>query len=334
MNCIYIELIGPSQFLPMSRQNLQQELLRDIKSENIILGKRLVSFEDNKDIVSVTLDDGSSLEGCMLIGADGIKSTTRKCLHQKYPDILGPEPSVKYSKYTLLGGEARIDHDKKPGELVDFTWIFGNGKLGVVLPTKPEEGEKHIIFWSVGLHSDQPMGVCREDESDEHKKYLTELIQPFNEHFNFEKYVKNSSKFVIWDIYELDRQKNTTAWGNGNVTLLGDAAHAVTPWVGQGAGISIEDAFDLTHRILKNPDNLQLAIKEYEKIRIPRASNIRNMANFNFKFFNLLQIPALTPFFTLYYKIISIPTVFDFFTSPLVGFDNPKESLPNIKEQK
>merc|ERR1712232_781873 len=94
------------------------------------------------------------------------------------------------------------------------------------------------------------------------------------------------------DLYRLTRNYRTLKrWGHNRVTLLGDAAHAVTPWVGQGAGISVEDAFDLTHRLLEYPDDIPKAINIYEKTRIPRANLIRSAANQNMKIFRVMDDP-------------------------------------------
>ena len=78
------------------------------------------------------------------------------------------------------------------------------------------------------------------------------------------------------DIYEL---KHLHQWSFGRVTLLGDAAHAMTPNLGQGACVAIEDAVVLA-TCLNDTANIPAALKNYEKRRVTRANNITRLAHF------------------------------------------------------
>jgi 2-polyprenyl-6-methoxyphenol hydroxylase-like FAD-dependent oxidoreductase len=66
-------------------------------------------------------------------------------------------------------------------------------------------------------------------------------------------------------------------WSDGRVVLVGDAAHATTPGVGQGAALAIEDAIALADRIVRR-DELATALAEYETIRRPRAEAVLKMS--------------------------------------------------------
>ena len=78
------------------------------------------------------------------------------------------------------------------------------------------------------------------------------------------------------DIYELQHLHH---WSHGRVTLLGDAAHAMTPNLGQGACVAIEDAVVLA-TCLKETANIPAALKNYEKRRMTRVNNITRLAHF------------------------------------------------------
>src|SRR5262245_21200272 len=60
-------------------------------------------------------------------------------------------------------------------------------------------------------------------------------------------------------------------WSKGRVTLLGDSAHAMLPYLGQGAAMAIEDACVLSAAIARYADDLDEALLAYERIRVPRA---------------------------------------------------------------
>jgi 2-polyprenyl-6-methoxyphenol hydroxylase-like FAD-dependent oxidoreductase len=76
------------------------------------------------------------------------------------------------------------------------------------------------------------------------------------------------------DVYYLEPLPR---WRAGRVVLVGDAAHATTPGVGQGAAQAIEDAVVLADR-LAHGDELRSALAEYEAIRTPRAEVVLRMS--------------------------------------------------------
>ena len=61
-------------------------------------------------------------------------------------------------------------------------------------------------------------------------------------------------------------------WSIGRVALIGDFAHAMPPFIGQGAGMSIEDGYALAAMIAQSPDDIAAALTRYERLRVPRAS--------------------------------------------------------------
>jgi 2-polyprenyl-6-methoxyphenol hydroxylase-like FAD-dependent oxidoreductase len=77
------------------------------------------------------------------------------------------------------------------------------------------------------------------------------------------------------DIYDLPPIRQ---FAFGRVVLLGDAAHAMTPNMGQGAGQSIEDAVILA-RYLKQNNGISEALRNYERDRIGRTARVTNMSN-------------------------------------------------------
>ncbi|GAA6619006.1 hypothetical protein NUACC26_048180 [Scytonema sp. NUACC26] len=78
----------------------------------------------------------------------------------------------------------------------------------------------------------------------------------------------------IYDLTPLD------SWSKGKVTLLGDAAHAVVPSLGQGANMAFEDAYQLAECLKASPDNIETALHAYENSRIPRTKVIYERSAF------------------------------------------------------
>jgi salicylate hydroxylase len=70
-------------------------------------------------------------------------------------------------------------------------------------------------------------------------------------------------------------------WGMGPVTLLGDAAHPMLPYLAQGAAMAIEDAAVLADCLARTPDNASDALRSYERVRLPRTARTQREARHN-----------------------------------------------------
>lgn len=85
--------------------------------------------------------------------------------------------------------------------------------------------------------------------------------------------------------------------------MLGDAAHATTPNLGQGACMAMEDALFVAEEICRQPENIVNAFKSFEQNRVPRAHYI---VNTSFRLGKLAQweIPVLTKFRNMLFRLI------------------------------
>jgi len=77
-----------------------------------------------------------------------------------------------------------------------------------------------------------------------------------------------SARWYKWALYDRDPLER---WSKGRVTLLGDSAHAMLPYLAQGAAMAIEDACVLSAAIARHADDLDKALLAYERVRVPRA---------------------------------------------------------------
>jgi 2-polyprenyl-6-methoxyphenol hydroxylase-like FAD-dependent oxidoreductase len=81
-----------------------------------------------------------------------------------------------------------------------------------------------------------------------------------------------------WALYDRDPLAH---WGKGPVTLLGDAAHPMLPYLAQGAAMAIEDAAVLAQRLAETPDDPVGALRRYEQQRRPRTTRAQRDARRN-----------------------------------------------------
>ena len=235
------------------RAELLALLLKTLGEENVYLGMNCVGFTQNADGVTANFANGQKVQGDVLIGADGIHSIIRTQLF----GIIKP----KYVGYTCWRGLA---HTTRTGL---ETWAWGKGcQFGI---TPMSQGR---AYWFIQKYA--PEGA--EDNSGERKNGLLELFHDWHDPIPAVIEATAETDILRNDIYELQHLHH---WSQGRVTLLGDAAHAMTPNLGQGACQAIEDAIALAD-CLKGTTNVAVALKDYEKRRIVRTNRTTRLAHF------------------------------------------------------
>jgi salicylate hydroxylase len=86
-----------------------------------------------------------------------------------------------------------------------------------------------------------------------------------------------AKSFSRWSLADRDPLRR---WGEGRITLLGDAAHPMLPFLAQGAGAALEDSVSLA-RHLKHRGEVDEALRAYESERSPRTARMQTAARFN-----------------------------------------------------
>ena len=89
----------------------------------------------------------------------------------------------------------------------------------------------------------------------------------------FRRVIDAVDETFIWAV--LDRPP-ISRWTYGRITMLGDACHPMIPFMGQGGAQAIEDAAAITACLLQCGDDVEAALKLYETVRLPRATQIQN----------------------------------------------------------
>jgi 2-polyprenyl-6-methoxyphenol hydroxylase-like FAD-dependent oxidoreductase len=214
------------------------------------LGMEVVSLDQTEDEVVATTADGSEVRGDVLIGADGVWSRVR--------DSVAPA-APRYGGYTAWRGVSPTTIE--PGRLTE-SWGVGE-RFGLV-----DIGSR--TYWFATANT-------AEREADDPRERKTELNRRFSGwHAPIEEVLDATPDDAILrnDVYFLDPLPR---WSLGRIVLLGDAAHATTPGVGQGAAQAIEDAVALASE-LGAAGTLAKALDRYETVRRPRAELVLKLS--------------------------------------------------------
>jgi len=234
------------------RGALQQALLNVVGEDNVYTGKRCQKVEQTDDTVTLTCEDGTRATGHLLLGADGIHSAVRK---QLFPNI-----SLRYSGETCWRGISNFASGEKWSGRGFEMW-GSSGRFGL-MPISDTQ-----VYW----FSTQKVGPGGKDKSQEAAKAaLVEKFAHYAEPVPMVLEGTPADKILRHDLFDFAPISN---WSKGSIGLIGDAAHATTPNMGQGGCQAIEDAWGL-YLCLQREQDLAKALKDFQALRFPKASMV------------------------------------------------------------
>ncbi|MBO0703339.1 MAG: FAD-dependent monooxygenase, partial [Candidatus Dormibacteraeota bacterium] len=240
------------------RGELLNLLLDAIDERRLHAGKRCVNVADHGDQVRLDFADGSAAMADVVVGADGIHSVVRALHHADQPVFSG------MAVYRGLIPMERLDFLGYQREIQTF-WLgprrhlliypVSAGRLMNLVAFVPADGEEVRESWSATGDVDRLAEHFRGWENT-----VTRVIRSLD-------------GTMRWALYEREPLR---AWSFGRTTLLGDAAHAMQPHTGQGAGQSIEDAAVLARCLAEaRPATLSRWLTLYEEVRKPRTRRVQ-----------------------------------------------------------
>jgi FAD-dependent urate hydroxylase len=246
-----IESVGQRPY-PVARTDLQKILL-DAYGDEIHLGTRCIGVEADDRGVTAQFEDGTAAKGDLLIAADGIHSGLREY-------VLGEPYQPKYRGYVNWNGLVSASDTLAPPN----TWVIyvGYHQRASLMPVA---GDRLYFFFDVPL----PPGTTAEPD-----QYRAELSQHFAgwaapiQHLIAQLDPQKVARLEIRDVGPIDRLVR------GRVALLGDAAHATCPDLGQGGCQAMEDGLMLTQCLQTTNISVEDALKRYESDRKERTSAI------------------------------------------------------------
>lgn len=235
-------------------------ILRDSVTAPVVTGAEVTGYTEHADGVSLHFADGSSEEGDLLIGADGVRSAVRA-------QLLGPQPP-DYTGYIAWRGHAELASDQFPPGT--FQALFGPGTRFTYYDIAP--GVVHWMSVADGPEGGRDAGTPEQTLDmlrDRHAGWADPMVRQILD-------ATVPSSILRGDV--LDR-KPDSVWGSGRVTLLGDAAHAMTFNIGQGACQAIEDGLVLAGHLTTPGLGVTEALRAYETERQERTRPMQLLAH-------------------------------------------------------
>lgn len=259
--------LGPSvrdvygfPYLHVHRADLIEALLSALPSGVLRLESEVASVEDHDRGVRVQLSDGAVVEADVAIGADGIHSRIRELL-------FGPEQAT-FSGYVCWRGLVPAERLEGwdlprvceayygPGKSV-VSYYVASGELYNFVGIVPAGEDWLTEDWT----AEGDPADLRRDFTDFHAPVQAVAAE-----------IETALKWAIFD------REPLASWTVGRTTLLGDAAHAMLPYLAQGACQAIEDGAVLARCLDHWSDDVPAALAAYEAERRPHTAKVQEMA--------------------------------------------------------
>ena len=238
------------------RPDLLDILSGGFGSDRVSLNAKCVSVSSSESSAYAVFDDGREQAFDLLVGADGLHSAVRTKLHGA-----GAPRFTGYMCWRALIPSAALP----PGHVPPQMTIW-KGPDGHVVTYLLRGG---TVVNVVAFHTVAELI----EESWTNESSSAELVAAYiGVHPDLRLVLERAEQCFKWGLYDRDPLPH---WGADRLTLLGDAAHPMLPFLGQGAACAIEDGYVLARELASSPDDFAAALQRYEALRIPRTSRIQ-----------------------------------------------------------
>lgn len=243
-------------FYQVQRSDLHSHLRAALPANAIHLGKRCVGIDATPDKAVLRFDDGSRADHDVVVGADGIHSAVRGILFgSQEPRFTG-----------VICWRGQVDASRLPAGMIppdSLNWM-GPGGCVVHYYVRPGRLVNWIAHRKIDLWAEESWSL--EGDKDE-------LIGAFpGWHDSLHTLFQATERCYKWAM--LDRDP-LACWSQGRVTLLGDAAHPMLPFLAQGGAMAMEDGFVLAECLHRGTHDVPAALHEYESLRKDRTTRVQ-----------------------------------------------------------
>ncbi len=238
---------------PVARTDIQLLLLEHLGRERVTLNATAVAAEQDDAGVTVRFADGREECADVLVAADGVRSALRE-------HVVGQPWPPRYAGDVNWNGLIEASEDLNPPGA--FSIVVGDHKRCGMMPVS---GNRLYFFFDAPL---PPEAVV---ERGGWRAELRELFAGFGAPVSLLIDRLDEQRMVRQPLHDLEPLERFV---RGRVALLGDAAHATTPTLGQGAAQAMEDAEVLTRCLVTTDLGVPQALERYQELRRGRAHRV------------------------------------------------------------
>ena len=246
-----------AKYTTLQRSTLIEYLKEEIYTQHLRFGKKIKEVSELKDKVLIKFDDNTNDLVDFIFAADGVFSNTKSFFERKKV-----EPKFKKAivARVILNSKSNLNINEE-----NISLMLGSNSHIVIYPINKKKELNMVCIMR-----------CKKYDPDNTKQLVQEIVLKQNPK------LKNifDNEIKTWPLYFTPKILPST---NKKVFYIGDAFNGFLPTLAQGAGQSIESAFEIFN-LLKN-DKLEKDNNYFEN-RLKRAKIIRSRSNFNFFVFH------------------------------------------------
>ncbi|MEI2273139.1 FAD-dependent monooxygenase [Sphingobacterium sp. ML3W] len=244
--------------IQIKRANLNKYVRLAAKAAGIKIwyDKKIVRYHEANEQVTAYFADGTMVTGYIMLACDGMFSEVRN-------QLFSNASVIRYTKVISTGGYANLPELSEPLDCIRMNF----GERGFFTYSVSDKGE---VWWFNNYFREQ------EPKPKEVEKTLNTEIQDYlaniHQHDDplFSKIIKNSHQIIAYPIYDVPKLLH---WYKGRVCLIGDAAHGISPHIGQGASLALEDTIVIAELLKLNKDYAQ-AFQLFQAERQSRVERV------------------------------------------------------------
>jgi FAD-dependent urate hydroxylase len=247
-----IQQVGERPY-PVTRTELQALLLDALAPHTLHLEAKCIAVEQDATGVTATFANGQTARGDLLVSADGTHSLLRQT-------VVGYPVERRYAGYVNWNGLVPIHPDLAPAR--SWTIYVGQHQRASLMPVG---GDRFYFFFDVPLPKGSPNQVdLYQQELSHHFQGWAAPVQTLIHRLD----PATTNRVEIHDVDPLPTLVND------RIALLGDAAHSMTPDLGQGGCQAMEDAYVLASCLLSTNLSIEDALQRYNAARCDRTGQI------------------------------------------------------------
>jgi salicylate hydroxylase len=268
------ELSFGAPYYHAHRAELLAVLLDALGQEGFCLGAEVVAFEQDANSVAITIADGTTFEGDVLVGADGIHSMVRAGLFGR--EQARYTGNVAWRGLVPAEAIAHLELTKVTG-----VWMGPNRSI--------------VQYYVSAGRTFNWIGISRSPQPAR-ESWLAEgtiedaLVEYAGWHPTIRAVIQSTPRVLRQALYD---RGPLSSWHVGRVVLLGDAAHPMLPFLAQGAAQSIEDAYVLAGCISTWPEQPTQGLAEYVRLRQPRTAWMQDLSRREEELYQMADATAI-----------------------------------------